>query len=807
MGRGRPRLAGSLSAAESPGGGAGRPFGRLSACSLVLAVAAVVWFLTEMRAPWGSPALGWALTVTSACLPVLACWRASRTEGISPGAAKFWFGFTLATGALLLALAVHTRDALLGPGAPTQRMSVATLGLYGVGALMGIWTVLRLPGLRARARQDPSRFRLDSLIVLVTTALFMWHLAFRHITTWRTTAGSDVWAFLVVLIGAFVILGLTKVALTGPGPVNPRALKILSLACGVGVVEGALSPLLPDRQDLNMTLIGYPLTALVLTLGAEYQRYAVRRGERVPDPQQRRFSLIPYLAVAATDGLLLCTRDGSTESLVVAVGVVALTAVVVLRQVFALRENARLLQQLDANMLELRQAQEQLAHLATHDPLTGLTNRHLFRERVARALDRCGSVTLALVDVDDFKIVNDRYGHLAGDEVLVAVARRLRECTGPDDTVARLGGDEFALLLCGVDVQTARRALGRVTAVLGRSITANGQDITVGVSIGLAEAAPGDRPSELLHRADLAMYAAKGSGKGRVMCYEPHLEREAAERDRISADLRAGLERGEFHLVYQPLVRLPDGQVMGFEALVRWRHPGRGEVPPGVFIPIAERTGLIGPLGAWILREACEQAVRWLQAQGPAPDWRIGVNISALQIQEPGFAEVLLGCLRETGLPPDRLAVEVTETALFDNDRAISELTVLTGFGVTVALDDFGTGHSSLGLLQNVPVDALKVDKSFVDDITTSSSGGVIASALIQIAEGLGLEAIAEGVETAEQAEHLYRIGYRLAQGFYFARPMDADRVSRLLADPSALVSATTGRDGGRVPRRRPSTP
>jgi EAL domain-containing protein (putative c-di-GMP-specific phosphodiesterase class I) len=284
------------------------------------------------------------------------------------------------------------------------------------------------------------------------------------------------------------------------------------------------------------------------------------------------------------------------------------------------------------------------------------------------------------------------------------------------------------------------------------------------------------------------MYAAKERGKGRHAVYDAELEQHQANDAQLGAELRQALDGGEFSLVYQPIVRLPDGRWTGMEALVRWHSAGRGFVGPDQFIPIAERTGLIVPLGNWILRAALRQATEWDARFGAGAPQEIGINVSARQLREPGFTAEVRSALAETGFDPERVVVEVTETAVFDGGVALDTLQELVGLGVRVALDDFGTGHSSLGLLRSCPADCLKVDKSFVDGIGGSSEEAVIATAMIQITDGLHLQAIAEGVETAAQAQTLYRLGYRYAQGYHFSRPLTADQVHDRLSAADQLV-------------------
>jgi EAL domain-containing protein (putative c-di-GMP-specific phosphodiesterase class I) len=310
---------------------------------------------------------------------------------------------------------------------------------------------------------------------------------------------------------------------------------------------------------------------------------------------------------------------------------------------------------------------------------------------------------------------------------------------------------------------------GRLHTTIRLPILAGGRDLLVGVSIGIAGAGAADG-GEILRRADVAMYAAKAGGGRRHRWYATDLDALAGEEARLGDDLRTALRTGQFHLVYQPIVELPTGVVTSVESLVRWRHPERGTVSPVDFIPVAERNGLIIELGQWILRTACEQYRTW-HLRGVAPG-HIAVNVSARQLAEPGFVDSVAAVLSETGMSPHHLVVEITETAVFGGGVAVRAVHELNELGVAIALDDFGTGHSSLGILQSVPVRILKVDKSFVDNVTVSDRHAVIASSLIQLTRGLGLIAVAEGVETPAQAAELYRLGYRRAQGYHFGRPV-----------------------------------
>jgi diguanylate cyclase (GGDEF)-like protein len=410
----------------------------------------------------------------------------------------------------------------------------------------------------------------------------------------------------------------------------------------------------------------------------------------------------------------------------------------------------------------------QLEGLATSDELTGLANRRRFEQRLRKAV-ATGSPQIFMLDLTGFKAINDRLGHAVGDRLLVAVAGRLSEAIRDGDIVARMGADEFAVLVPEATAGEGDVIVSRLSAALREPVDAGGHQLLVSAGIGVADATDTRDPVEVLRRAEVAMYAAKAAG-GRYHRYGIELDDQAGEEARLGAELRAGLDDGQFRLVYQPIVNLPDGSLKYVESLVRWQHPVRGMVSPVQFVPVAEQNGLIVELGEWILRTACAQFMTWrLLDKGPE---RISVNVSARQLAEPGFAAVVADVLASTGMDPDHLIVEVTETAVFGGGVAVQAVTDIHALGVRIALDDFGTGHSSLTLLQTVPVDVLKVDKSFVDNLTMAGRHAVIATALIQVSNGLGLSAVAEGVETAEQAAELHRLGYQLAQGYHFGKPV-----------------------------------
>jgi diguanylate cyclase (GGDEF)-like protein len=540
-------------------------------------------------------------------------------------------------------------------------------------------------------------------------------------------------------------------------------------------------PFLAAYPQLNTAFIAVPIATFCAQLAAQRQ---AARDDDAPDarPVPRRFSVVPYLAVAAMDVLLLATDlTASTEGRIIAAGTVAITALVVVRQITTLRENNRLLSTVDANLQQLRDYQAQLAHQVRHDTLTEIANRASFEEQATARLAEGENFLVALLDLDDFKVVNDRLGHGTGDALLKAVSRRLHDRLRQEDVVARLGGDEFTLLLPDLTGDEAAAVLARLIRGVQEPVFIDGHEMVPRISIGVTASLPGDTPGELLRRADVAMYAAKNAGGGRWAWFDPAMDRLADQDARLGADLRQAIARHELHVVYQPIVELPDGRIAGVEALLRWRHPEHGDVSPAVFIPLAERNGAIIEIGRWVFEQVVAQAAGWQREYGTAAPDRVSVNVSARQLREPGFVAEVSAALALAGVEPALIVAEVTETAVLGTGVALDAVRGLNDLGMRVALDDFGTGHSSLSLLVDCPVDVLKVDKSFVDGVTTSSPQAVIVDNLIGITAGLRIQAVAEGVETADQAQRLHQAGYRYAQGFYFARPMSGADVGKLL--------------------------
>jgi diguanylate cyclase (GGDEF)-like protein/PAS domain S-box-containing protein len=449
------------------------------------------------------------------------------------------------------------------------------------------------------------------------------------------------------------------------------------------------------------------------------------------------------------------------------------------------------------DVTERRALEEQLRHQAFHDPLTGLANRALFMDRLEHALarqQRSGAPPVVmLIDLDDFKSVNDSLGHLTGDRLILEAARALRTSVRPEDTVARLGGDEFALLLEGLStVVDVRASADRVLSAVKRDYNLGDHLLPVTASIGVAVGTTQTAdPEELVRNADVAMYVAKGDGKGRFAIFEPGMHLAVHERLQLKADLTQALAAGDqMDLDYQPIVELDTGRTVSVEALVRWNHPTRGRVAPGDFIPLAEDTGLIVPLGRWVLAEACRQLAAWRDQHDNLRDLSVSVNLSAAQLGGPSLVDDVHHALLATGLDPSALVLEITETALV-RDMPLAErvLRELKDLGVRVAIDDFGTGYSSLRYLQRFPLDLIKIDRCFVSGLGTDPNQALIAETIIKLGRSLNLATVAEGVEEADEAEVLRGLSCQYAQGFLFARPAGPTTIEGLLATVPPVAS------------------
>ena len=443
------------------------------------------------------------------------------------------------------------------------------------------------------------------------------------------------------------------------------------------------------------------------------------------------------------------------------------------------------------DITERKALEEQLTHQAFHDPLTGLPNRSLFIDRVGQALARSkrrgSNVAVLFVDLDNFKYINDSLGHETGDRLLLAAADRIQDSLRAEDTAARLSGDEFAVLLEHVpDSAGALRTAKRLSDSFHAVFDLDGQEVLISVSIGVALGSTGEEDAEkLLRDADAAMYGSKTRGKDQYKLFDPSVDVAARARLQLEYDLRRAAEspEKEFYLCYQPKVLPSTGKIVAFEALIRWRHPERGVVSPGEFIPVAEDTRLIVPIGHWVLEEACRQARTWQERSTENSTLAISVNLSARQFQAPDLVGDVSCILQKTGLDPQYLILEITESVIMDDAESTIEIFKnLRSLGVKLAVDDFGTGYSSFSYLRRFPVDYLKMDRSFIEKLDQNTESVALVSTMIDLSRTLGLRTVAEGVETPAQLSCLTKLGCDLAQGYYFSKPLPGEDASLLLA-------------------------
>jgi diguanylate cyclase (GGDEF)-like protein/PAS domain S-box-containing protein len=886
----------------------------VQAAILVVAALECGWFAVNAVATVGPPLLLWLPAPVTCALTAWLTRLLVRRAELSPAVRRFWRCLTVALVAAGLATASYALDALYLPGAPTQQQGPLTLVGYGCAVIALIYGMIRMPA-NLPTWTDRLTLGLDLGAVMLTTAIFTWYFVTAP-SDGEVHGGSGPLVVLgIIVVNLVSVFAVARLVLSGTSTLDRGALRMLgtasTLAAVIGTVPGRW---LTDRPLLVPAQYCIPVCALMMS-------YAIRRQWRAlsdpvpfaPGGRRRPFSVLPYVAVAATDALLVYAAVVRDREVTVACGAVALTGVVVIRQVASFRENARLLETIrrhesrfrslvqngsdivfitsreglltyvspaiervlgwrpeecvgrhteelvhpddvaaartrfpdtygepgmktvsearlaqrdgrwrwfevtSANLIadpgvsgivsnardvtEARRFQERLTHEATHDALTGLANRVLFGQRLATALSGgAGSmVSVALIDLDDFKVVNDTLGHGVGDQLLAVAAERLRASVRTGDTVARLGGDEFAVLSAGASAADMDAMAGRIVSAFSAPVPAEGHELSIQASIGMTTAPAGAAVdgAELLRQADVAMYAAKATRGGRHVHYTPELGMSWGEQAGLGARLRRAIDGGQLRLVYQPVVTLPAGRLVGVEALVRWQHPDRGVVGPDEFIPFAERSGLIVDLGRWVLENACAQLAAWDAGLGPDAPGRLNVNVSVVQLADPEFPRLVRTVLADAGLTPARLTLEVTETVALAGVEPLRGLRLLRAAGVRISLDDFGTGHSALATLAHCPADELKLDRSLVEIL--DPAGAPVAAALVPFAAVLGAQLVAEGVETEQQARQLHALGYHLAQGYLFSPPVPADQIPRFThaGVTAAARSGPTGQPPG----------
>jgi len=675
------------------------------------------------------------------------------------------------------------------------------LGGMGLVALAILWLAKgRLPG-------GDRASMLDALIVAVGVGMLSWVFLMAPIVADDTASFIEISVALAYPLLDILLLGVLVRLVLAPGA-QPASLRL---------IIGALVAFL---------LADYPYAILAVTEGY-YTGHIVDAGwligsalwgaaalhptmRQIAEPVGRTGagSLSPWrlvlLAAASLMGpavLLFQWLEGQPIDVpVVAAGCVSLFLLVILRL-------HGVVSALHVTLDERAILEKELERRALHDPLTGLANRVLFHDRLGAALSRRqGSVAVMFLDLDDFKTVNDAYGHAAGDKVLRAVADALRGATRPEDTVARLGGDEFAVLLAdSPDRYAASLVAGRLLSAVQVPVHLAGYQHAVGVSIGISLGSVGQDSAEAMMRdADIAMYVAKGQGKGTFTVFEPTEHQAVVRGLELRTDLDHGVREEQFELHYQPILSLVTGEVAGAEALVRWRHPNLGLLAPAEFIPLAEATGAIIPLGEWILETACKAAAGWKALDSAAPGY-VSVNLSAVQLVDPHFAANVARILKTTDLGPQHLVLEVTESARLDQDVAAGTLRRVRALGVRLAIDDFGTGYAALGQLSRIPFDLVKIERSFVTTVGTDPRAESLVAGIVDLARRLGVEVVVEGIEDGVQLARLREAGCTYGQGFHFSRPLEPERLVDFLTAHAAPVAAGNG--AARRTRRRTTAP
>jgi diguanylate cyclase (GGDEF)-like protein len=741
-------------------------------------VAVAVWLL--VREP-GDVVVGYLGGPVAMLAATAACQRIGSMVMLPRPVRAFWRRFCHA--GVVLVIATVTALALADNDAG---MPVYVAGPTVLGVLMVISAFLGLP-LGERTGLGWARLVLDGMTVAAAGALTFWYLVLDLAPAGTSTVTGSA-AGVVGIAGLLALVVTGKVLVSPEAHVDPVSLRVLTVAPVVAVALAVLVVNDNERGRLLLSVLGAPLVALAMTAAAYRQRLVLNRPLRCrPGPHRSLYDLLPFVAVATTAGLVITVsvHQMTGRQRGVIIGAVLIVALVVARQLLGLREHKRLL-------ADVRAQQAELERLAMTDPLTDLANRTRFGAVLAERLGGHRPVTVLLIDIDDFKMVNDTMGPALGDQLLYQVAQRLRLSSAVCELPARLGGDEFAVLLDVEDPAAAEEAAARILLALAEPFRVGEHQLLAHASIGVATAGQGDSADEVLRNADIAMYAAKEAGKAAWARFEPRMRHDVVNHARVGSELHNAIIRHELYLLYQPVFDIVTGRLHGAEALVRWKHPVRGSVPPGDFIAVAERSGLIVPLGSWVLREACEQLARWRQERGDGAIEAINVNVAVRQLREPGFVDEVAAVLSETGLLPRNLVLEVTESSVLDGRQVRETLHALHEMGVRLALDDFGTGQSSLSLLRAFPVDVLKLDKSFVDGIADGEDRGrlAVAAAVAQLAEYLQLSAVAEGIESEAQLNRLRDMGYRLGQGFYMAKPLPADEAGALMGAPTPALPA-----------------
>ncbi|MBB2948546.1 diguanylate cyclase (GGDEF)-like protein [Actinoplanes lutulentus] len=666
---------------------------------------------------------------------------------------RFWSMIGFAGASFTLGDSYQFLHTVLAPGIPSMSGGMVQTVFFAVGMTSNVIACLIFPqGLRTR--RERFVFWLDATTVLVGGGVVAWCFAFNPISSVHVDRTNASVTAALVLVATF---SATKVALIR----NPPMARIAAWPMVSAAMIQGVSTFLPG--DFQSTEHAYVfvirlLPSVCIAVGPWIQVVLLRIGAVQDEPKRRPYSLLPYGMIAVTFVVFfMMLPDTATSQLVGATaGVVVITCLVAGRQLVAFHDNMQLIERLDqANAV---------------DGLTLLANRTHFTEEIPRLLTRQSS--MLHIDLDDFKEINDTMGHAAGDTLLIEVADRLRAAVRPGDLISRQGGDEFAILLPGAGPDDAALIADEILRQLAVPLDVRQHTVVTRASIGIAPALPGDEASALLSMADIAMYEAKRRGKSMWVHYTDDMGARVSAEAVLIREMSQAIENNEFMLVYQPIVRLADERLTGVESLIRWNHPTRGLVSPVEFIPLAERTGQIVTIGLWALGEACRQGAAWRREHPEAQNMSVGVNVAGRQLRTPGFVADVAAVLATTGLPAGNLTIEVTETAVLDDEESHEAMVGLRALGVKLALDDFGTAASSLGLLLTCPVTSLKLDRSFVESITTVGRQSAVATAVSQMASALDFASVAEGIETVEQRDLIKKLGYQYGQGYLYSKPV-----------------------------------
>ena len=743
----------------------------------------LTWLVLDIGGESGSQVFSDLAGIVPGIAAAVACLAAARRTGRRVRLAWLW----IAAGALAWA-AGETAWAVyeLGLGIEAPLPSWADAGYLGYAPLT-IIGVLLFP---AAPTAVASRLRTlaDGLLIGASAAYVGWVLLLRQIFEGAEGTGPAKWvalAYPVVDVVMFSVIVLVAAR-------APRHQRTPFAVLGLSLLANAFADTV---YAVNSATLSYQagslldavwVAALLLIAVAATTQQPSHDGEIGPDRAVWLRTLLPYTLLVGASAVALLQAVGvrSIDGVSVALGM-CVVALVITRQLLSLVENATLTTRLQRTVDELEARERDLHHQAFHDPLTGLANRALFRDRLEHAVDRSRrdrtEIAVMFLDLDDFKVVNDRLGHETGDELLVAVAARLQRAVRAGDTVSRLGGDEFAILTIDGGYEGATRTASRITEQLRASFHLFEHEIDVHASIGVALGGGGDVDAdELLRHADLAMYSAKYAGKGRAAFYVPKMGTEVLERLELRNDLERAVAEDQVELLYQPIVDLQTGEIVGTEALARWKHPYLGLLEPRAFIPLAEESGLIVGLGLAVLRQACRQLGLW-QQRWPDQSLGMSVNVSARQLLDRRLVAKVTAATADFGINPADLTLEITESVLVsESSTVLDRLAQLRALGVRLAIDDFGTGYSSLAYLGQYPVDALKIDRLFVSGISDERQLS-LTKTIIGLGEMLGATTVAEGIETESQLEALRGLGCRHGQGFFFSEPVAAEEMDLLL--------------------------